>query len=129
MADDENVPISSAIHYIAGASWENKNYLFDVEAYYKDLNGLSEYTTRFVPVGFGPSRTLDYEDFFYTGTGQAKGIEFLLQKKTGRLTGWLGYTFGEVKYDFEAFGDEPFFANQDQTHEFKVVGNFKLSPQ
>lgn len=129
LADDENVPISAATHYIAGASWENNNYLFDVEAYYKDLDGLSEYTTRFVPVGFGPNRTLDYEEFFYSGTGQAKGIEFLLQKKTGRLTGWLGYTLGQVKYDFEAFGEEPFFANQDQTHEFKIVGNFKLSPQ
>lgn len=126
LANDETVPISSATHYIAGASYETGTLLFDVEAYRKDLDGLSEYTTRFTPSGFGPNSTLDYEEFFYTGNGVAKGIEFLVQKKIGRLTGWVGYTLGEVKYDFDAFGDEPFHANQDQTHELKLVGNYKL---
>ncbi len=35
---------------------------------------------------------IDYTDFFYHGTGTAKGIEFLLQKKYGRSTGWICYT-------------------------------------
>ncbi|MCB0641620.1 MAG: TonB-dependent receptor [Phaeodactylibacter sp.] len=126
LADDGTVPIGEAIHYIAGVAYETPKYLFDVEAYFKDLDGLTEYSTRFVPSGFGPDRTLDYEEFFYTGTGQAKGLEFLVQKKSGALTGWVGYTLGQVKYDFDAFGDEPFFANQDQTHELKIVGNYKL---
>ena len=125
LANDENVPVSSATHYILGASYETNGLLFDVEGYYKDLDGLSEYSTRFVPSGFGPNRTLDYEEFFYNGTGIARGLEFLLQKKTGRFTGWIGYTLGQVKYDFEAFGEEPFFANQDQTHELKIVGSYK----
>lgn len=126
LADDENVPISSAIHNIVGVSYENKNWLFDVEAYYKNLDGLSEYSTRFVPQGAGRDRVLSYEEFFHTGTGVAKGIEFLVQRKVGKFTGWAGYTLGEVKYDFEAFGDEPFFANQDVTHELKLVGNYKM---
>lgn len=125
LANDENVPISSAFHYIGGISYETPSLLFDVEAYYKTLDGLSEYTTRFVPSGFGPGRSLNYEEFFFTGTGIAKGIEFLAQKKVGKITGWIGYTLGEVKYDFEAFGDEPFSANQDQTHELKIIGNYK----
>ena len=49
-----------------------------------------------------------------------------MQKKIGRLKGWLGYTLGEVYYDFDAFGDEPFHANQDVTHELKLVGSYKL---
>ena len=125
LANDENVPVSSATHYILGASYETNGFLFDVEGYRKDLGGLSEYSTRFVASGFGPNRTLDYEEFFFTGTGVARGLEFLLQKKTGRLTGWIGYTLGEVKYDFAAFGDQPFFANQDQTHELKIVSSYK----
>lgn len=127
LANDETVPISSAYHYIGGISYETSSLLFDVEAYYKTLDGLSEYTTRFVPMGFGPNRSLNYEEFFYTGTGVAKGIEFLAQKKIGKFTGWVGYTLGEVKYDFEAFGDAPFYANQDQTHELKIIGNYKLN--
>ena len=126
LADDERVPIGYAEHYIAGISYETPSFLFDIEGYYKNLDGLSEYTTRFVGSGFGPSRTLSYEELFYTGTGIAKGVEFLVQKKIGQFTGWVGYTLGEVKYDFEAFGEEPFFANQDQTHELKIVGNYKI---
>ena len=129
LADDDQVPIGEAIHYIAGIAYENNKYLFDIEGYYKDLDGLTEYSTRFVPSGFGPNRTLDYEEFFYTGTGIARGLEFLLQKKSGRLSGWIGYTLGEVKYDFDAFGDESFFANQDQTHELKIIANYKLAPK
>ena len=120
------MPISSSYHYILGTSFETGTWLFDVEGYYKTLDGLSEYTTRLVSSGFGPGRALNFEEFFYTGTGEAKGIEFLLQKKVGKFTGWIGYTLGEVLYDFEAFGDEPFHANQDQTHELKIIGNYKL---
>lgn len=126
LADGEQVPISSAFHHILGLSYENNKWLIDIEAYYKTLDGLSEYSTRFTPVGFGPGRELAYEEFFYTGTGTAKGAELLLQRKVGKFTGWLGYTLGEVKYDFAAFGDEPFHANQDVTHELKLVGNYKI---
>ncbi|MEL6867288.1 MAG: TonB-dependent receptor [Bacteroidota bacterium] len=129
LANEENVPISSAEHRIIGFSYDTPNYLFDVEAYHKDMDGLSEYTTRLNTTGFGPNQTLNYEELFFTGTGIAKGLEFLVQKKRGRLTGWVGYTLGEVKYDFDAFGDEPFSANQDQTHELKVVANYKLGSQ
>ncbi len=126
LADDVNVPIGSAEHYIVGGSYESSNWLFDVEGYYKTLDGLSEYSTRFVPTGFGRNQAITYEEFFHTGTGIAKGLEFLIQKKVGNLTGWAGYTLGEVTYDFEAFGDESFFANQDVTHELKLIGSYKL---
>lgn len=127
LADETAVPTGKATHYIAGLAYETPKFLFDLEGYYKPLEGLTEYTSRFTTNGFGPNRSLDYEEFFYTGTGIAKGLEFLLQKKSGKLTGWLGYTLGEVKYDFEAFGEQPFFANQDQTHELKLVGNYQLT--
>ena len=126
LADDERVPVSYAEHFIGGISYETSSLLFDIEAYHKNLDGLSEYTTRLNTTGFGPNQTLNYEELFYTGSGTARGVEFLLQKKTGRLTGWVGYTLGEVLYDFEAFGTEPFYANQDQRHELKVVGTYKV---
>ena len=125
LADDDRVPVSAAEHFIGGISYETPSFLFDVEAYYKKLDGLSEFTTRLTPSGRGANRTLEFEELFFIGTGVAKGLEFLLQKKVGKFTGWVGYTLGEVEYDFEVFGDEPFFANQDQTHELKIVGSYK----
>ncbi|MBK8500981.1 MAG: TonB-dependent receptor [Saprospiraceae bacterium] len=126
LADDKNIPIASAKHFITGLSYENRSWLFDVEAYHKDLNGLSEYSTRIAPAGRGPGQTLNYEEYFYTGSGIAQGIELLVQKKAGNFNGWIGYTLGRVLYDFEAFGTEPFHANQDQTHELKIIGSYKF---
>ena len=125
LADDEFIPTASSTHYIFGASYDYGDYLFDVELFYKNYDGLSEYTTRFSSSGFGPNQTLNLDEQFFTGTGVAKGAEFLLQKKAGKFTGWLGYTWSEVLYDFPAFGEDTFYANQDTRHEFKAVAAYR----
>ncbi len=122
LADDNDVPVSYAQHFIAGASYEVKDYLFEVEAYYKDLSGLSEYSLQTAPT----FKNIDYDEYFYKGTGTAKGIEFLVQKKYGRYTGWLSYTLGEVRYNFPAYGEGSFPANHDVTNEVKSVNTFKF---
>lgn len=125
LADGGEVPVSTSNHYIAGISYENNNYLFDVEAYYKTLDDLTEYSTRFVLNGFGPMSSLDFQENFYTGNGIAKGVEFLAQKKSGALTGWISYTLGRVEHQFDIYGEEPFPASHDVTNEVKVVGIYR----
>lgn len=125
LSDGETLPISSSTHYIAGASYETPTYLFDVEAYYKPLSGISEYTTRFILDGRGPDATLNYEEQFYEGDGIAKGIEFLAQKKVGDFTGWASYTLGSVRHNFEVYGEDDFPALHDQTHELKLVAAYQ----
>ena len=121
MADDESVPITFSEHFIAGGSYETKKFLFDVEAYYKKLDGLSEYTLQFAP----SFNNVNFNEFFYEGTGVAKGVEFLLQKKFGKYNGWIGYTLGEVKYNFPIYGENDFYASHDVTNEFKIVNTYK----
>lgn len=121
LADNARLPVSTATHYIVGAAYENKNWLFDVEAYRKDLTGLSEYSLRIRPA----PRSVSYEEKFAAGSGYAQGIDFLLQKKYGKLTGWVSYSLAEVKYDFADYG-KAFYANQDVRNELKLVGIYKL---
>lgn len=121
LSDADAVPVSFAEHFIAGISYETNGYLFEIEGYYKNLTGLSEYSLQFAP----SFNNVDFNEFFYEGTGTAKGVEFLLQKKYGKYNGWLGYTIGEVLYDFPIYGDEPFYANHDVTHEFKSINMYK----
>lgn len=118
LSDGENIPVSSANHYIAGLSYETTRYLFSAEAYYKEVKNLTEYSLRFNPSPFGVS----YDENFFSGYGYAQGIELLAQKKTGKLTGWLSYTLGEAKNHFDVYSDTYFPASQDITHEFKAVG-------
>jgi hypothetical protein len=122
LSDDKGIPVSSSTHFVFGGSYETKDYLFDVEAYYKRLYDLSEYTLRFAPSFIDNS---GYQEFFYNGKGYSRGIDFLIQKKYGKLTGWIGYTLGETRYHFPVYGKGYFPANQDVTHEFKTVLTYK----
>ncbi|MEE9371797.1 MAG: TonB-dependent receptor [Saprospiraceae bacterium] len=117
LADGPQVPVGSAQHYIGGISYETNGWLFDVEGYYKDLKGLSEFTLRFRTAG-----TLDPEELFFQGNGIAKGVELLVQKKSGRYTGWMAYTLGTIRNTFDGFNDGVSFpALHDQLHELKFV--------
>lgn len=118
LSDGKSVPVSSALHYIGGISYDAKNYLFSAEAYYKKLEGLTEYSLRF---NTSPSGT-NYTENFFTGTGYSRGMEFLIQKKTGKFNGWVSYTLGQARNHFDMYSTVDFPANQDVTHEFKIVG-------
>ena len=123
LAGDQLDP-SSAEHRIVGAAYETGDYLFDVEAYQKVLGGVSQFSTR---ARRAPGQTL--LDLFFSGTGDARGIEILAQKKQGRLTGWVGYTLSEVEYELVGFNDDnPFPAGHDQRHEFKTVASYQWGP-
>lgn len=121
LSDDVSVPVGSATHYIGGLSYETDKFLFDIEGFYKELGGISEYSLRFTR----NFREINYEENFFHGTGTAKGLEFLAQKKFGKFNGWIGYTLSEVLYDFPDFSDEAFPASHDVTHEFKIIGLYK----
>lgn len=124
IADNDLVDVQSSWHYIFGGSLENDMFLFDVETYYKTLEGLSEFSLRY------RRNNIELDQLFFSGNGTAKGIEFLLQKKQGEFTGWLTYTLAEVEHKFEGLNEgNPFPALHDQTHEFKAVANWEPHPR
>ena len=123
LADGDLVPVASGTHLIGGASYETDQFLFDVEAYRKNLSGLSEFASLRPRRGnFG---NFDLTERFYSGTGRADGVEFLAQKKFGRNIGWMSYAVGSVEHLFPDIAPTPFAASHDATHEFKLVDSFK----
>lgn len=122
LSDNDKLPVSSSLQYILGFSFETPKFVFDVEAYYKNMKNITEYSLRIQTDRNG----VDYSENFYTGTGFAEGIDFLLQKKSGKLTGWVGYTLGRAINHIDAFGDYDFYASNDVTHEFKIVGSYQF---
>lgn len=123
---DETLEPGFSENYILGLEYETNDYLFSVEGYYKNFENLVEFTQRIRRDPRNAGNDINnYLINFYGGTGYAKGIEFLLQKKFGPFNGWVSYTLGKVEYTFPAFDNgDPFPAKQDRTHEFKIVGNF-----
>ena len=121
LANGKNSPISFSEHLIIGASYEIDDWLFDLEFFEKEMTGLTEFSLRFQSaLGADPN-----DQLFFEGTAISRGIDFLIQKKVGKYSGWLGYTLSEVVHSFPDLTDNPFYALNDQRHEIKIVNVLK----
>lgn len=117
---DESLAPSFAEHKIMGMAYENRDYLFEAEAYHKNLEGVAEFSRRFRH----PPEAKD-EKLFFLGTGVARGLELLAQKKNGKVNGWASYTLARVDYTIPPLNQgAPFPADQDRRHEIKLAGNY-----
>lgn len=62
------------------------------------------------------------------GDGRAYGLELMLRKKTGRLSGWLSYTLSRTEKNIDGINENNWYpAKQDATHDISVVGIYDLS--
>jgi ferric enterobactin receptor len=123
LANNSELPVTSSKHFILGFSYEVNDYLFDVEGYYKDIENDTRYSLRFLPT---IGRGLSAKETFFNGTGKVKGIDFLVQKKFGDYTGWVGYTLAQSDKNIAQFSATSFPSNFDVRHEFKSVNIYKL---
>ncbi len=132
LTTDEGVPPAYGDQFVAGAKTiPFEGYAFDVEVYYRTMRDLFELDP-FVTDAAG----LDYSELFRFGEGYAYGVELFLEKQTGRLSGFLGYTFGITRRKFPGFNtdipDNPDRARfyppkYDRTHDVNVVSSYRLS--
>jgi hypothetical protein len=110
-----------AVGYVQNT--RNGMYEISAEAYYKTLTNQLEFTPG---AQLLLNQNLEGEMIF--GSGRAWGIELLLQKKLGRLTGWLGYTLSRTERTFAALNNgKPFPYRYDRTHDLSLVVNYALS--
>ena len=59
---DENILPGYADHSLLGVSYDTENFLFEIEAYYKNLDNLVEFSRRFQDYA-------DYNNYFFFGEG------------------------------------------------------------
>jgi hypothetical protein len=115
----------------------DKGYHVSLEGYYKKTEQIIAYkegsNALLVngPVGLiDQQKGASWEDNVTTGQGWAYGTELWIQKKTGRLTGWLGYTLAWAENQFDELnGGQKFWAKYDRRHDISVIGMYQLSSQ
>ena len=100
-----------------------------VEVYYKWIKNNLDYKSGAVLVMNHHIET----DVFNT-KGKAYGIEFLLKKATGKLNGWISYTFSRalIQQDDPLAGEVINGGNYyptsfDQPHSLSVIGNYRIN--
>ncbi|MES2518132.1 MAG: TonB-dependent receptor [Bacteroidota bacterium] len=116
-----------------------KGLTITLEGYYKKMDNIiaykegSTFATLSVdgPQGLARSQVnvIPFEEKVTAGQGWAYGSEFLIQKKTGKLTGWVGYTLSWIQNQFDElnFGNK-FWAKYDRRHDASIVAIYHLKP-
>lgn len=120
----DTIPPQYSKQWAAGVAHTIKDdYEFSVEAYYKTMNNLLEYKD-------GASffnATGDWQQKVEIGRGWSYGAEFLIQKKKGRFSGWIGYTLSWTYRQFQNlnFG-RPFPYRFDRRHDVGIALTYQL---
>ncbi len=94
-------------------------YEISLEGYYKEMTNLIEYEDGASYIDIEE----DWQDkVAMNGRGESYGIEFLLQKKTGAFTGWLGYTLSWTNRQFETLNFGKMFPYKyDNRHDINLA--------
>ncbi len=104
-------------------NFQNNSYEFSTEVYYKKYTNLLDYID-------GADILLNelLEGDLLDGIGRSYGVEFMLEKKEGPLTGWLSYTLARSERKIEGINNGEWYPSRfDQTHNLSITGFYELN--
>ena len=112
--------LSVGAYYTGWKGWE-----ISLEAYTKKLTNVLEYKDGMGFMGFSGN----WERLVSMGEGRSMGLEFMLHRTVGRVTGWLAYTLSKSDRQFSkesgVNGGERFPFTYDRRHNLNLVFNWK----
>jgi len=104
-------------------NWAQNIVESSVELYYKKMDNISDVVDNGDILG-----NEFVQGQLRTGTGWAYGAEFLVKKESGRLNGFLGYTWAIAKREIEGINNgEPYFAPNDRRHDLSLSGSYDIA--
>ncbi|MEO5978542.1 MAG: TonB-dependent receptor [Chryseolinea sp.] len=128
---DNNIRPQIGDQYSAGFYQTLRRSTIDVsfEAYYKTMQNTPDYKNGAVLL-----RNHHIETDVVNARGKAYGAEFMIKKTSGKLNGWISYTYSRTflqaksPNESERVNDGKWYrASYDKPHSFNFVGNYKFS--
>lgn len=128
---DPNIPpqLGSQISLGAYKNFKNNTIETSVEVYYKNIKDYLDYKSGAVLV-----MNHHIETDVINTKGKAYGVEFMIKKATGKLNGWISYTYSRVflKMDDPNAGElinsgNWYPADYDQPNAFTMVANYRVN--
>ncbi|MEZ4947549.1 MAG: TonB-dependent receptor [Cyclobacteriaceae bacterium] len=109
----------NASQFALGLAKTHRSLEISLEGYYKEMKNLIEYKD-------GASYAeleQDWQDKIATGgKGESYGMEVLVQKKKGAVSGWVGYTLSWTNRQFEELNEGKWFPYKyDRRHDISVA--------
>lgn len=94
-----------------------------VEGFYKHIENQLDYAD-FAQLAFNPLLEGDLR----SGNGRSYGFEVMLKKNTGKLRGWLSYTWSRAMHKIPGINEgKSFPALYDQPHKVAATASYQLS--
>jgi hypothetical protein len=117
-------PQTSHQFALGGVYQINPSIDFSIEGFYKSMDNLLEYKEGASFIG----ATTDWQTKIEMGKGWSYGAEFLLEKKLGKTTGWIGYTWSKAERQFDNLNwGQKFYARYDRRHDVSFVMTHRFS--
>ena len=128
---DSNIKPQIGDQYAVGLYKNNRSNTieFSVEGYYKTLHNLLDYRS-------GATLILNHhiETDVVNAEGMAYGVEFLVKKMTGKLNGWLSYTYARTLLRTTSVGNSEtinqgnyYPSSYDKPHDLTLISNYKIN--
>ncbi len=114
------------IQWVIGLAKEmNASIEVSAEACHKTMDNVIEFAPA---TGFFEADT-DWESKILAGKGESYGVEVLVEKKKGRLNGWLGYTWSKTDRQFAGINHGKNFPYKyDRRHDVDLTLSYRLRP-
>ena len=94
-----------------------------VDLYYKKMYNLAEYRDG---LAF-EALTINPDQLYVFGQGWSAGAEFFVKKTRGKFTGFIGYTLGYTRRQFDDLNNgNPFWAKYDRRHDVSISLNYEI---
>ena len=128
---DENIAPTTGWQGAGGMYWTHlgTGIDFSLEGYYKQMENCLDYKA-----GATLSMNPNLSEDLVPVKGRSYGVEAMVKKSTGKLTGWMSYCYSRAQYredsdrGYEAIAAGQWYnAPYDKPHEFKLVGNYALT--
>ncbi len=121
----KNIPPMRSMQVAAGLTYNVLGQVeISVEGYYKYSKKLLEYKDGATFLG----GNANWEDKVTTGNGWSYGVEVLLQRHIGPVTGWLGYTWSRTMRQFDEINyGKPFHAKYDREHDLSLTLQYAVT--
>lgn len=104
-------------------NFKDNTLKFSTEAYYKSMDNVIDYRDNaelFL--------NNNIETQIRTGKGEAYGLEFMLEKPKGRLTGWTSYTLSSITHKIDGINrNRTYSPRYDRRHNLSMVLNYELT--
>lgn len=120
---DEILPQYSR-QYAIGIGGSQGVFDWEVESYYKEFDNVLSFIEGTTLLNTNPE---DWENEITQGKGDAYGVEFLLKKTKGKLSGWIAYTLSWSNRQFDDInGGKQFPFRFDRRHDLSITGSYKI---